>query len=525
MSQKEIRLYEDSVIKLTIRQGYENERFPITIGSGSFSTAEDLLDFDKINSISGALCSGELGFTRDTHRLFVGNISEDLRGNCQQTPGGVLSGNKYLGFIDSRDSKLGENKPLALDSLLSDSSIYRTYNFSDDESSSLIFTEDKKWQRMPYYNKKYDAYDGDYMYDIYRNAIVLFDHNIKTTNNPSIITTDGIEQLQYKMHGKRKTVLGARFEGIVEDDKARETVYQHTSDMYGDGYVLFYNVIPDGDTLTFESKSFNENGVDKNENGVDNYSYNVIKINRLPADLVAQTLNPKHFQLSTSAAGGIVQLHSDWVSKFENIPSNEFENALDNHIVIVKKEDNNIILSSSSVNVDSLEWITTNLNSDTFEATIKNSLLSNYYTAEEVDAQILAKISSVSADINYDVAATVPDYSRPYEINFNIIDIANMQSILSDSSMTEEEKTELIEEIKGSTYYLLVGGTGIIEVKHRFSSEGEGDDDGMVSGSGTLNLGAANMYSQHLLPFNLSVDNETITISGNISSKYILITK
>ena len=528
MSQKEIRLYEDSVIKLTVRQGYEAERFPITIGSGTFLKGEDLLDFDKINSVSGALNSGELGYTRDTNRLFVGNISEDLNGKQQQTPGGVLTGNKYLGFIDSRDASLGENKPLSLDTLLSSNSMYRTYNFSDDEASSLIYTEDKKWQRLPFYNEKYDAYDGDYVYDIYRNAIVLFDHNIKSSNNPVFTEVAGQEQLQYKMHGKRKTVLEPRFAESVENDKGRETVYQHTSDMYGDGYVLFYNVIPDGDTLTFAPKSFDENGVDKNEDGSNNYSYNIIKINRIPASLVGETLDPKHFQLSTTSEGGVVQLNSNWVSKFDNIPGNNFENALDNHVVIVKKENDNIALSSSTVNIDDLSWITTNLNSNTFKETIRDALLSNYYTSEEVDTQISAKIASISADISYEADTPVPDYSRPITFTPNVVNIQNLKTALSEGAGSNDDLTDLEEEIMSSNYFLLVGGVGIISIQHRYSEaggEGEGQT-GAESGTGTLNLGMAGMYSQHLLPFKLSIENEEITISGdNISSQYILSAK
>lgn len=527
MSQKEIRLYEDSVIKLTVRQGYEAERFPITIGSGSFVKGEDLLDFDKINSISGALNSGELGYTRDTNRLFVGNISEDLNGKQQQTPGGVLTGNKYLGFVDSRDSALGENKPLSLDTLLSSDSLYRTYNFSDDEASSLIYTEDKKWQRLPYYNEKYDAYDGDYVYDIYRNAIVLFDHNISANNNPDFAEINGQEQLQHKMHGKRKTVLEPRFVDSVENNRGRETVYQHTSDMYGDGYVLFYNVIPDGDTLTFASKSFDENGIDKNEDGVNNYSYNIIKINRLPASLVGETLDPKHFQLSTTTEGGVIQLNSDWVSKFDGIPSNNFENAIDNHVVIVKKENNNIALSSSSVNIDDLTWISTNLNSDTFKETIKSNLLNDYYTAEEVDTQISTRISSIDTDINYEADIPVPDYSRPIAFTPNVVNIENLTNVLSDSTMDEDALNDLEEEIMSSNYFLLIGGVGIMTIQHRYSEAEAGTEgqNGAVSGTATLELGMANAYSQHLLPFKLSIENESITIGGNIASKYILTAK
>ena len=31
------------------------------------------------------------------------------------------------------------------------------------------------------YNEKYDAYNGDYLYDAYNNALIIFDNNIKVT--------------------------------------------------------------------------------------------------------------------------------------------------------------------------------------------------------------------------------------------------------------------------------------------------------------------------------------------------------
>lgn len=303
MNRNEIRLFDDSVIKLTIKQGQENERFVVQENENSwtYNNAEiDIRDWNAIYTLPGSLSSGELAYTRDTSRLFVGNIYDskaDASGH-QQTLGGVLVGNKYLGYVDSRNKNTAEysgedgtklsGTPLPLSGgsgLLEENSIYRSYNWPENSSDEEINkTEDGKWQKLPYYNAKYDAYDGDYMYDIYRNAIILFDHNIKQFNGE-------IEEAG-QINGKRKTPLIPRYKSINEDERTEEekVSYSYTSDMYGDGYVLFYNVIPDGKTLTFETKTYGTDGIAKND--VDpNYSYNILKINKLEVNNLSDVLN------------------------------------------------------------------------------------------------------------------------------------------------------------------------------------------------------------------------------------------
>lgn len=324
MNRNEIRLFDDSVIKLTIKQGQENERFVVQENENSwtYNGAEiDIRDWNAIYTLPGSLSSGELAYTRDTSRLFVGNIYDsktDASGH-QQTIGGVLVGNKYLGYVDSRNKNIaefsGENgtklsgTPLKLSGkggLLEDGSDYRSYNWpenSDDGKTNT--TEDGKWQKIPYYNAKYDAYDGDYMYDIYRNAFILFDHNIKQFNGE-------IEEAG-KLSGKRKTPLIPRYKSINEDERTEEekVSYSYTSDMYGDGYVLFYNVIPDGRTLTFETKTYGTDGIAKND--VDpNYSYNILKINKLDVSNLNDVLNLETDEEGASdfvADGNIIKIN------------------------------------------------------------------------------------------------------------------------------------------------------------------------------------------------------------------------
>lgn len=306
MSQKEIQLYDDSVIKLTIKQGNESERFPATLDkNGSFNyngETYNFCNFKDISTIPGSFSSGELAYTRDTNRLFIGNISEQLKNSQQQTLGGILSGNKYLGFIDSRQTNYSSSDPISLTSLLEDSQ-YRTHNFEDETSKKAIATKDNKWARETYYNPKYDAYDGDYMYDIYRNAFILFDHNITTVNGPTYNTTT--------IGGKRKTPLIKRFADKSDVLNAEEEVLKNfTGDMYGDGYVLIYNVIPDGDTLSFTTKSFDSTGksVPGSSDIAENYSYNVIKLNRVPANTLYDALDPGCFILGKDGDKSVISL-------------------------------------------------------------------------------------------------------------------------------------------------------------------------------------------------------------------------
>lgn len=306
MSQKEIQLYDDSVIKLTIKQGNESERFPATLDkNGSFNyngETYNFCSFKDISTIPGSFSSGELAYTRDTNRLFIGNISEQLKNSQQQTLGGILSGNKYLGFIDSRQTNYSSSDPISLTSLLEDSQ-YRTHNFEDETSKKAIATKDNKWARETYYNPKYDAYDGDYMYDIYRNAFILFDHNITTVNGPTYNTTT--------IGGKRKTPLIKRFADKSDVLNAEEEVLKNfTGDMYGDGYVLIYNVIPDGDTLSFTTKSFDSTGksVPGSSDIAENYSYNVIKLNRVPANTLYDALDPGCFILGKDGDKSVISL-------------------------------------------------------------------------------------------------------------------------------------------------------------------------------------------------------------------------
>lgn len=123
MASKYIKIFNDTVLKQSILQGYEDQRTQ-----------------DKL----GKFTSGELAFTRDTGRLFVGNFSDDKKTkDLDYVKGGLLCGNKYMG--------------------LSKSSTYSA----------------NTWNHNSKYNPTYKTYNGDYTYDPYTASIILFDNQIK----------------------------------------------------------------------------------------------------------------------------------------------------------------------------------------------------------------------------------------------------------------------------------------------------------------------------------------------------------
>lgn len=298
-----MQIYDDSVLKLSIKQGEERDRFQ------SENIDINSTNYDVTSTLPGAFTMGELAFTRDTNRVFAGNFTDNeefLYSNpnvdvkelkIQQTVGGSLVGNKYLGYIDSKPpyNIQGEGHALSLNedtefningetivekALLKEESAFRSYEFVKDKSNICKPTEDKKWCRQSYYNSTYDAYDGDYMYDIYRNALIIFDHNIKPG--------------EFNKTSRRRSKIVP-----IETDKdksAPQTVYNHTVDMYGDGYVCLYNIIPDGDTLTFIERSIND---ETGEPADKNYTQNIIKVQKVYAPAIWPALDNKAFTINT----------------------------------------------------------------------------------------------------------------------------------------------------------------------------------------------------------------------------------
>ena len=145
---------------------------------------------------------GELAFTRDTARLFVGNSTNlDLPNDSSELIGGSLVGNKYLGLIDSKP--LTHFRAIDVDGepvktcvhlpLNYESVTYSSKTFTDENGINFkyeeagLLTSDSKyrtdknngWDKKASYNPEYDAYNGDFLFDVFNNALILFDNRIK----------------------------------------------------------------------------------------------------------------------------------------------------------------------------------------------------------------------------------------------------------------------------------------------------------------------------------------------------------
>ena len=520
MSQKEIRLYDDSVIKLTIKQGLEKERYPVKVinGNGDAINYEgvsfNIFNFDEISSQTGSFSSGELAYTRDTNRLFIGNLSDKLNGKQQQTLGGVLAGNKYLGYIDSRNgSDETDTQPLPLsnisstnkEELLLENSSYRSYEFVDKDGTHIP-TEDRKWPRLSYYNEKYDAYDGDIMYDAYRNAIILFDHNIVPGDD-----------FIHNTNSKFKTPLNARFEGQdVEDIEEKRIVKKFTEDMYGHGYVLLYNVIPDGETLTFEPRNFTEIGTP-------NYSQNVIKVNKVPSSAIIDALDGNIF---TTNSNGLISFSVEFSDKLGELPSFTIDNPVS--YLLINDGTNSIIQSDLSVN--ELREISEGVaNLDTTLNTIEQDIAANKSDISMLKADVVIlkeNINNNTGEVD-NLESMVPSYTGID--NDNLAQSNKTEYVFPPNIVTETIEEESVEVFQGH-YYLIIGATGTFNITETITESVEtedGTDAGEETSSKTVTFGSANLsvsnlsipvYTNIMLPMN---GHATITVNGNNIQKLI----
>ena len=142
MASKFIKIYNDTVLKQTILQGYENQR---------------------TNHNLGKISMGELAFTRDTGRVFVGNFSSDVEDkelplDTRAITGGILTGNKYIGLIDSKPlghwSTTGSNGtfPLNYSSVTTDS--------STEEEEQGLFLSGSRFRPFKKDSRNNIVYDG-----------------------------------------------------------------------------------------------------------------------------------------------------------------------------------------------------------------------------------------------------------------------------------------------------------------------------------------------------------------------------
>lgn len=324
MAQQFIKIFDDTVLKQSVNQGFEVQR---------------------TNSRLGKFTMGELAFTRDTARLFVGNytnLNEDK--DSQQVIGGSLVGNKYLGFIDSKPlthwrNQASSNNHLPLSYTTDDTATSAAYSDLTEKAILLKgskYRTDKNggWPKNAAYNHVYDAYDGDYVYDAYNNALILFDHNIKLSD----IITDDYNWKCTKNKQQFEKNDGDYWEETNGNYSTNRTLINNPKNptgntqlllgnpeypIYGDGYVVMRILEPDGLTLGYVEKNFDQATGEAVNN---NYSHNYIEIKNIPTNVLIDSFDSGQFQVS----GTKISLKSSALSSgsFSEISSANDDNSL-----------------------------------------------------------------------------------------------------------------------------------------------------------------------------------------------------
>lgn len=289
MAQKSVLIFNDTVIKLSINQGLEEQRVQETLGT---------------------FTSGELAYTRDTGRVFVGDNSdgEGDHVGMQETIGGSLVGNKYLGLLDSKPLTVFSDNatPLSYESVTERT---ETQDYPDFVEQPLLLDTSKfrdkstdeatepwsRWSRKATYNPKYNAYNGDYMFDIYNNALILFDNRISgdpESDTQPVIKTDEngepVEPETFIVDGEEIPSTDPRAINIKRRTKLQNYLVEgETSEgsaIYGDGYVVMRILEPDNKTIRFKHKGFTISG--NPEDGA-NISHNILEVGEMPVDRIA----------------------------------------------------------------------------------------------------------------------------------------------------------------------------------------------------------------------------------------------
>lgn len=306
MAQQYIKIFDDTVLKQSINQGYETQR---------------------TNSRLGKFTMGELAFTRDTARLFVGNSStQNLEKDSDELIGGSLVGNKYLGLIDSKplthfflineDGETVESSvhfPLKYEEdtlsrgIKDNNGIVQTYTEKALLKSDSKFRTDKNkgWDKKANYNEKYDAYNGDFVFDTFNNALIIFDKNInpiEPETSPDWVMSNQIQQFKkpdgsiYGESGAKSNYskFRTRLQNVPHPaDGSTTTVLGNPNyPIYGNGYVVMRIIEPDGITLGYKEKKFNQN-TGSAEDG--NYSHNYLEIKNVPAEVLASSFSSANF--------------------------------------------------------------------------------------------------------------------------------------------------------------------------------------------------------------------------------------
>lgn len=321
MAQQFIKIFDDTVLKQSVNQGYESQRR---------------------NSRLGKFTMGELAFTRDTARLFVGNHTTLSNSkDSGEITGGVLVGNKYLGLIDSKPlthyiqsetnatcvylplsyeqmneyiSKVEETVTNEAGETITQT-VTKTHHENPLFASNSKFRRDSKnngWSKDSEYNAEWDAYNGDYLFDVYNNALVLFDKRIKPVSiidNPNWIINDKNQQQFYSNkdtdsffteEGNKDNYSTERTPLINVEKQASEehdVLGNEKYPIYGNGYVVMRILEPDNKTLCYKERRFNQDTGFATDN---NYSHNYIELKSVPVELIKDYFDSSQFKYDES---------------------------------------------------------------------------------------------------------------------------------------------------------------------------------------------------------------------------------
>lgn len=129
-----IKIYTDTVLRHTILQGQEAER-----------------------TEPGTFAMGELAFTRDTGRVFVGTYTDNrTETDHSYKEGGLIVGNKFYGIVDNFDNGIQKIEYCARH--IPDTNFYEGDTIFDKNAANLIiFNRDEKNIKI----KSFDVPDSD----------------------------------------------------------------------------------------------------------------------------------------------------------------------------------------------------------------------------------------------------------------------------------------------------------------------------------------------------------------------------
>jgi hypothetical protein len=285
---------------------------------------------------------GELAFTRDTARLFVGNHTTLSNSkDSGEITGGVLVGNKYLGLIDSKPlthyiqsetnatcvylplsyEQMNEYISKVEETVTNEAGETITQTVTKTHHENPLFASDSKfrrdsknngWAKDSEYNAEWDAYNGDYLFDVYNNALILFDKRIKPVSiidNPNWIINDKNQQQFYSNKDidtffteegnkdnystERTPLINVKKQASEEHDILGNEKYP----IYGNGYVVMRILEPDNKTLCYKERSFNQDTGFATDN---NYSHNYIELKSVPVELIKDYFDSSQFKYDES---------------------------------------------------------------------------------------------------------------------------------------------------------------------------------------------------------------------------------